>query len=213
MYFKSIICLSLIHSCSVGTRERTQQEGGRLKTQRSFLKKINDVQYETLLQLAEGTFKVPRSAQMAQQKCAVRRYQRRKTDFHAASGMLYFQGKQVVTASHARQEVKSTFKGNLGSGTRPTWEQIKRKQAGLSLRSVREVLGESQLYQKHRCVFKNKVLPKPVKSSKVNERWQIDLIDMHGEEVSLDGKLQRYILSIIDTFSRFLLLRPLAKKI
>ena len=61
-------------------------------------------------------------------------------------------------------------------------------------------------------MFKNKVPPKAVMSGLVNKRWQIDLIDMHSDEVLYEGKPQRYILSIIDTFSYFLLLRPLARK-
>ena len=139
-------------------------------------------------------------------------YQRRKADFHVVSGMLYFQGKQIVTTSHAHQVVKSTFKRNLGSASRSTWQQMNRMWAGVSFEMVKCMLSKSQLYQRHRPMFKNKVPPKPVRSGQVNECWQIDLIDMHSDEVLYERKLQRYILSIIYTFSCFLLLWPLARK-
>ena len=106
--------------------QQTRQEGGRLKTQRFFLCNVNEEQYKMLLLLAEGMFKVPRSKQTKLQKNSVRQYQRRKADFHVVSGMLYFQGKQIVTTSHAHQVVKSTFKRNLGSARRSTWQQMKR---------------------------------------------------------------------------------------
>ena len=190
--------------------QQTRQEGGRQKTQRFFLCNVNEEQYKTLLQLAEGTFKVPRSKQMKLQKNSVRQYQMGKADFHVASDTLYFQGKQVVTTSHARQAVKSTFKRNLGSASRSTWQQMKRTRASVSFEMVKRVLNKSRLYQRHRPMFKNKVPPKPVRSGLVNERWQIDLIDMHSDEMLYEEKPQRYFLSIIDTFSHFLLLRSLA---
>ena len=184
----------------------------RSTTQRSFLHRINEEQYMTLLELVQGTFTVPKSKRTKTQINALRNYQRRKKDFHVELGKLCFKDKIVVPTSSTAKIVKSAFKQNLGSGSKSTWRQLKQTKAGVSLRAVKGVLGKSKIYQQHRHVFKNKVPPKSIKSNSVNERWQIDLLDMRSDQVLLDGKPQRYILSILDTFSRFLFLRPMARK-
>ena len=44
------------------------------------------------------------------------------------------------------------------------------------------------------------------------ERHQVDLVDMINEEVEVNGKSYRYILTLQDIFSRYLWLRPLSRK-
>lgn len=53
---------------------------------------------------------------------------------------------------------------------------------------------------------------KPITADRVNERWQIDLIDMKNDRIKEKDETYRYILSILDVFSRFLILRPLKRK-
>ncbi|KAL8603864.1 hypothetical protein ACOMHN_049683 [Nucella lapillus] len=100
----------------------------------------------------------------------------------------------------------------MGSASRFTWLQLKKSRAGVSRVLVQETLSKSQRYHESHARFKNKVPLKPVMSSDVNKRWQIDLIDMQGDAVLFGGKQQRYIFSIMDTFSRFVILRPLSRK-
>lgn len=57
-----------------------------------------------------------------------------------------------------------------------------------------------------------KPLMKPITADRVNERWQIDLIDMKNDRIKEKDETYRYILSILDVFSRFLILRPLKRK-
>ena len=190
----------------------TTKKSESVKPKTTFLKKVNDEQYQTLLQLAQGNFKIPKPQQTQQQKNAVRQYQRRKGDFSINSGMLYFQGRQVMTSNHVTKMVKKTLKKNMGSGGRSTWLQIRGLRAGVSYDTVQGMLRKSRVYTKHRPLFRNKVPPKAITSSFVNERWQIDLINMTKDAVFYNGKAQNYILSIVDTFSRFLLLRPLPRK-
>ena len=94
--------------------------------------------------------------------------------------------------------MKNAFKRNLGSASRSNWQQMKRTRAGVSFETAKRVLWMSQLYRRYRRMFKNKVPPKPVMSPLVNKRWQIDLNDMHSDEVLYEEKPQRYISSIID---------------
>lgn len=53
---------------------------------------------------------------------------------------------------------------------------------------------------------------KPIKADRVNERWQIDLIDVKNDKIKEKDETYRYMLSILDVFSRFLILRPLKRK-
>ena len=184
----------------------------RDKPKRSFLCHLPVERYQTLLKLATGSFDVPKSQQTNAQKNAVRQFQRRKMDFAVVAGSLYFKGKRVATDREVSHVVKKTVNKNLGSGIRSTWRQLGKNCAGVSHDTVKSVLGRSKQYQRHRPVFRNRVSPKHVVSNKVNDRWQLDLIDMKADQVSHDGKNQRYILSVIDTFSRFLFLRSLPRK-
>ena len=52
-------------------------------------------------------------------------------------------------------------------------------------------------------LFKNKAPLRPIKASKVQERHQVDLVSMQAMPVSLDGVTYKYIMSLIDIFSRF----------
>lgn len=53
---------------------------------------------------------------------------------------------------------------------------------------------------------------KPITADRVNERCQIDLIDMKNDRIKEKDETYRYILTILDVFSRFLILRPLKRK-
>lgn len=53
---------------------------------------------------------------------------------------------------------------------------------------------------------------KPITADRVNERCQIDLIDMKNDKIKEKDETYRYILSILNVFSRFLILIPLKRK-
>ena len=53
---------------------------------------------------------------------------------------------------------------------------------------------------------------KPITANRVNEGWQIDLIDMQNDIIKHNDQTYRYMLSILGVFSRFLILRPLKRK-
>ena len=67
----------------------------------------------------------------------------------------------------------------------------------------------SRLNQEVKASFDNKPPLKPVTASKVWEQIQIDLMSMEDMPVTHEGKVYRWILSVIDVFSRYLVLRPL----
>ena len=68
--------------------------------------------------------------------------------------------------------------------------------------------------QQQRTTFANKAPLIPIIAAAPMKRNQIDLVDMIGFPpcASPDGFSYRYVLSVIDVFSRYLILRPLSRK-
>ena len=67
-------------------------------------------------------------------------------------------------------------------------------------------------YRKFSVKFTNKAKPRPVIASRIHAQHQIDLVDMKAMPCDYMGKTYRYILSLVDLFSRFHWLAPLETK-
>ena len=82
---------------------------------------------------------------------------------------------------------------------------------GLSRRIIQRSLDSMKQQQKLRPLFQNKAPLRPIRASKVQERYQADLVSMVTMPVTIDGDTYKY-MSVIDIFSRFRFLRPLQTK-
>ena len=60
--------------------------------------------------------------------------------------------------------------------------------------------------------FTNRAKPRPVTFKKVQEQHQIDLVDMRNMQVEHNGKLFRYVLSLLDVLLPYYRLVPLETK-
>ena len=60
--------------------------------------------------------------------------------------------------------------------------------------------------------FKNKAPLNPVRSSSVFKQVQIDLVTMEGLPTASSDDGYKYVLVVLDVFSRFIFLRPLKSK-
>ena len=74
------------------------------------------------------------------------------------------------------------------------------------------MLAKSSFHQRLNDRFENKARPRPVRARTVQIRHQIDLVDMNRLRTKYKGKTYRYVLSIIDVFSRYHWLVPLQTK-
>lgn len=74
------------------------------------------------------------------------------------------------------------------------------------------IFNKFQLNQKIKGRFENKPRLRPVHSSNPWHQVQIDLMSMMDYPVEIQGKVYKWILSCIDVFSRYLILRPLYTK-
>jgi len=75
--------------------------------------------------------------------------------------------------------------------------------AGLSQKTVLKAIMEDKDLRKFNVKFTNKAIPRPVRVKRVHEQHQIDLVNMKGTSVNYKGKTYKYILSLLDVFSRF----------
>lgn len=112
--------------------------------------------------------------------------------------------------------ISQYYKKYKGAGARKIYCSISEKFAGVSERVIQEYINNQPKAQRLNPEFKNKADLVPVKSSGVLNQVQIDLVDMSKYPVPIEGTLNnmhyRYILVVLDTFSRFLFLRALRSK-
>ena len=86
---------------------------------------------------------------------------------------------------------------------------------GLSRARVQNILNCDELHYKRDANFLNKAALKPIRVRDVQMRHQVDLMVCIGKSanVSLNEKSCRYVLSVIDVFSRFTWFRAVSKKV
>ena len=84
--------------------------------------------------------------------------------------------------------------------------------AGLNKNKILEITNKHVKYRKFNFKFLNKSIPQPVRVSSVMEQVQIDLINVSSQRVECEGKVNRYVLLVMDVLSRFHWLSPLQRK-
>ena len=106
--------------------------------------------------------------------------------------------------------VAKTFKETKSAGYKKLKHRSDDSYAGLTERRIRQVTSSNVKYRVHNATFTNKAVPKPVRAHHVQSQHQVDLVDLSKQAVEFAGKTYRYIISVIDVFSRFLWLAPLS---
>ena len=112
---------------------------------------------------------------------AVVRFWRRRDLFALGpeeSPTLYFNGKKAVKTSDVSRIVGKTFKETKSGGYKKLKHRAADSYAGLTERQIRHVTSNNVKYRIYNAVFKNKVLPKPVRAKHVHSQHQTDLIDL-----------------------------------
>ena len=115
----------------------------------------------------------------------------------------------MVKKSDVSQLVDGAYYETKSEGTKKLSKQMSQIYHGLLRRVIQHSLNSLKQQQKIRPLFQNKAPLRPIRTSKVQERHQVDLVSMVS---MLDGDTYKYIMSVIDIFSRFLFLRPLQTK-
>ena len=118
----------------------------------------------------------------------------------------------VVKKSEVSRLVDSAYYETKGEGARKLSKQMFQIYLGLSRQIIQHGLNSMKQQQKVRPLFQNKAPLRPIRASKVQERHQVDRVSMISIPATVDGDTYKYIMSVIDIFSRFLFLRPLQTK-
>jgi transposase InsO family protein len=125
---------------------------------------------------------------------------------------LMVDGKMVLRSSEIGFATKQAFEESKGAGSKKIRHRLKSVFSGVTHRNVQTSLKSLPEKQSVNPIFDNVAPLKPIRASSIQERHQIDLVDMSRYTEFYDGQEYRYILSVIDVFSRYIWLRPLRSK-
>ena len=127
--------------------------------------------------------------------------------------VLFYKNLRVLRSSEVNRVVADEFHRTKGSGARKIVCSLKENFVGLSKNRVQDILNKDKLHYRRNARFLNKAILKPIRARDVQVRHQVDLMDLGKRgSVEFKGIVYRYVLSIMDVFSRFIWLRPLARK-
>ena len=120
--------------------------------------------------------------------------------------------KIVIPSEEINKCVKWFHHQTKGDCARKLAYQIRKTYHGIGKNTIQLWLNRDVEHSRRAPLFNNKAPLKPVKSNAINERHQLDLVDMSHATDMHDGVEFKYILSILDVFSRRLWLRALSDK-
>ena len=118
----------------------------------------------------------------------------------------------MAVRSDLKHIIDAELKDSKGLGTRKLRLRLGGKYSGVSENNVQRVMERSRKYQLLKARFDNKPILHPTRANEVNVRHQCDLVDLQKWDVCYRGVRYRYVLSILDVFSRYVWLRPLTGK-
>ena len=100
-----------------------------------------------------------------------------------------------------------------GENNLKLYNRIKIHYAGISKEAIQAWINSNARHCEQNPVFKNKDMLKPVNAKAPMEKVQIDLVVFEtNPSYGKDGTCYKYVLSVLDIFSRFLFLYPLESK-
>ena len=82
-----------------------------------------------------------------------------------------------------------------------TYQAVVEKYIGISRRRVQEFLNNQEAYQLHKAPQKYKIV-KPIVTHRVNQQYQVDLIDMSKGNYPFYNERTKRILTMVDLFSK-----------
>ena len=118
----------------------------------------------------------------------------------------------MIRRSDVSSIVNKTFHECKSAGARKLRIRAADSYAGLTERQILKITNNKFKYRKYNAKFTNKAIPRPVRAKEILQQIQIDLVNLSSQRVEYDGIVYRYILSIMDVFSRFHWLAPLERK-
>lgn len=178
--------------------------------------------YDFLLKKFLHKTPIAKSDYSKEQQTAVRKYYRGKLGARLVSDVIFGEGterllyeERVIPRTEEIGRVIDFFvNDSCGEGSNQIFKRTAKDYTGISRKQVLIRINGNPDYQKRGPAFKNVGPLQPIEAQTPMERLQTDLVNLtrvafHCEK---DNVTYRYVLVCIDVMSRFLWLRPLAKK-
>ena len=181
----------------------------------NYIHAISEDDYKILVSLVNGDFNVPVKDRSRLQKSAIIKFWRAQGRFTVdedTRSILYYEGRKVAKKDEVRKIVARSFHESKSCGYKKLRSRAADGFAGISGRNILKVTSNDILYKQFTVKFTNKARPQPIIARRIHQINQIDLVDLNKLKVKHKGKTYRYILSLMDVFSRFHWLAPLERK-
>ena len=120
--------------------------------------------------------------------------------------------KKLLNKDEVKSCINAYYNKCKGAGARKLYNSICKVFIGVTHREIQTYINSLPTHQQLHPHFINKPALKPVTSHGVMDQIQIDLVDMQTCPVESGGKTFRYILVVLDVFSRYIFLRALQRK-
>lgn len=118
----------------------------------------------------------------------------------------------VARKSEIAQIVDRAYQETKGEVARKLKVHTSHYYSGLSRNAIQKKLNVMKKPPKLRPLFENKAPLRPIKACRVQDRHQVDLVSIASTPATIDGDTYKYVMSVIDIFSRFVFLGPLQTK-
>lgn len=135
------------------------------------------------------------------------------TGLSARNDKLYYRRLQIVPQEDIDKVLTNLYddpKYSVNSRDR-FYEATKNQYLGISRRRVQEFLSHQEAYQIHLPIKKVKIVA-PIITTHTNQRWQIDLIDLSNKNFPFWNDGMKWVLTIVDLFSKYAWAYPLKDK-
>lgn len=171
---------------------------------------MSDETYNVILKALKGELNFPVAERSRTQHSALIQLWRNREHYTLSDDgqSITFDGKLVPRKSTISAVVNKALDETIGSGLRTFNVYLREQYLGISRASVKDTLDRSRCYQLHKATFRNKLIPKPITAKAVQDRHQVDLVDICKWRVKYGQVTYKYILTVIDVFSRYVWLRP-----
>lgn len=118
----------------------------------------------------------------------------------------------LLHRDEVRAYVLSYVRESKGVGAEKIAQLMSVHYSGIGERTIRSILNEELSSCKRNPTFRNKAPLATVKADRPMYHHQVDLVDFSGNTCMKDCTEYKYVLSLIDVFTRFLWLRALPDK-
>ena len=120
--------------------------------------------------------------------------------------------KIVLSKNEVVRCIETVYNVTKGEGARKLNDRLYDNYYGIGRRTIQEKLNQEQKQQLKNPKFLKKAPLKSISAKRTMEHHQIDLVNLDQIPVIIDNCLYRYVMGVMDVFSRFLWLRQLATK-